>query len=297
MIVLRTKAELRHISEELIDEIREMDDGSKATLIDVLEVSGYDMNEFDSEELMELNDQLLRTSKAYHIKLDMSEHEGIDEGLPYHLEFIVKNRRAQIKCPRCGSKNTARILYGMPAYSEEMERKLNEGKLYLGGCCVTEHDPARHCNECYRNFATPPVIEKEGVIEDYRDIVTGISFSCGGFFGGETSIEIKRTKEGIMVRVNRYSFDPKELPEKSYPMEYKITEMRWQRLVNKLYTNLYVHEWKKKYVDYGVLDGEQWNLEISLTGRRKRTYYGSNDYPPYWKELNQLLKPFMRVRK
>ena len=294
---MRTRAELRHISEELIDEIREMDDGSKATLIDVLEVSGYDMNEFDSEELMELNDQLFRTAKAYHIKLDMSGHEGMDEGLPYHLEFIVKNRRAQIKCPRCGSKNTARILYGMPAYSEEMERKLNDGKLYLGGCLVTDHDPARHCNECYRNFATPPVIEKDGVIEDYRDIVTGISFSCGGYFGGETSLEIKSTKAGIMVRVNSNSFDLEKYPDNLYPMEYKITELRWQRLINKLYTELYVHEWKKKYVDYDILDGEQWNLEISLTGRRKRTYYGSNDYPPYWKELNQLLKPFMRVRK
>ena len=294
---MKTKTELRHISEDLIDEIREMDDGSRSTVLDILEVSGYDTDEFKSEEMMELTDQLFRTAKAYHIKLDMSEHEGMDEGLPYHLDFVVNNRRAQIKCPRCGSKNTARILYGMPVYSEEMERKLNEGKLYLGGCCVTDNGPTRHCSECCRNFATPPVIEKDGMEEDYRDIVTGISFSRGGFFGGQTSLEIRRTKAGIIVRANRDSFDSEEYSGSRYPMEYKITEMRWQRLINKLYSDLYVHEWKKKYIDHDILDGEQWNLEISLIGRRKRTYYGSNDYPPYWNELIQLLKPFFRVRR
>ena len=39
-----------------------------------------------------------------------------------------------------------------------------------------------------------------------------------------------------------------------------------------------------------MFDGEQWNLEISLIGRRKRTYYGSNDYPPYWNELIQKME-------
>lgn len=37
-----------------------------------------------------------------------------------------------------------------------------------------------------------------------------------------------------------------------------------------------------------VLDGVQWSLDITLTNRRKRTYRGNNQYPPYWEELCRL---------
>lgn len=33
------------------------------------------------------------------------------------------------KCPKCGSRRVAPILYGMPAFSEEMEQQLKEEKL------------------------------------------------------------------------------------------------------------------------------------------------------------------------
>ena len=59
--------------------------------------------------------------------------------------------------------------------------------------------------------------------------------------------------------------------------------------------DMYLHEWKKSYVDQDVLDGTQWSLEIKLTGGRKRTYTGSNDYPPYWNELLKVFKPFADV--
>ena len=58
---------------------------------------------------------------------------------------------------------------------------------------------------------------------------------------------------------------------------------------------LYVHEWKKSYVDPYVLDGEQWGLEFQLTGRRVRNYGGSNAFPPYWAELKGTFSPFLKV--
>ena len=67
----------------------------------------------------------------------MSAHDGMVEGLPFHLDYIVRNKRAQIKCPYCSSKNTARILYGYPAYSEELQKKLDNGKIAIGGCCIS----------------------------------------------------------------------------------------------------------------------------------------------------------------
>lgn len=51
-------------------------------------------------------------------------------------------------CPKCGSGSVAAILQGMPAYSEKLESDLEEGRVVLGGCCVTGDDPKWHCNAC-----------------------------------------------------------------------------------------------------------------------------------------------------
>ena len=42
------------------------------------------------------------------------------------------------QCPKCRSKRVAPILYGLSAFSEELEQKLNNEELYLGGYCVWE---------------------------------------------------------------------------------------------------------------------------------------------------------------
>ena len=264
-----TKTELRYLAEDLVHELREMPDGTEITSWQLLKVGGYDPDEYDFSDLMEYHQALFRAAKANHITLDMSKHENKVEGLPYNLDFVVRNKKAQIKCPYCGSKNTARILYGMPAFSEELQAKLDSGKLHLGGCCISgvpdenggmiNLDPGRYCNDCHKEFARPPylVSKNHSSAEAYADIVTGIRFSYGGFFQGHTEITIKR-------------------------------------LVYVLYFELFLHEWMMVYYFLDGLVGEQWSLEITLTNRRKRTYEGSNAYPPYWPELKALFRPFLR---
>ena len=51
-------------------------------------------------------------------------------------------------CPACGSKRIAAYLYGMPVFSEELKNNLDKGKIILGGCCISEDDPAFKCLEC-----------------------------------------------------------------------------------------------------------------------------------------------------
>lgn len=60
--------------------------------------------------------------------------------------------RKPLKCPSCGGKPIATILYGMPAYSVELEEKLQSGAIALGGCCVTDDDPKWTCTHCGQNF-------------------------------------------------------------------------------------------------------------------------------------------------
>jgi hypothetical protein len=55
-------------------------------------------------------------------------------------------RTPERRCPRCRSTAVLRILYGLP--DEELRREAEEGKVALGGCCLSENDPAWICNDC-----------------------------------------------------------------------------------------------------------------------------------------------------
>ena len=50
------------------------------------------------------------------------------------------------KCPKCGSLNTVRIVYGYP--SEQGILAAEKGEIILGGCCVTFSEPEFHCKDC-----------------------------------------------------------------------------------------------------------------------------------------------------
>ena len=148
--------------------------------------------------------------------------------------------------------------------------------------------PSRHCNTCDKDFGTPSLLitKKKELAEDYRDIVESIKFSVGGYFGGFTNVTVRRNKDGAIVKVMK-TLDP------DIPVERQITQAQWNKIVNTLYSHMYLHEWKKKYEDPSVLDGTQWNLDIHLTNNRVRNYYGSNAYPPYLNELEKLFKRYL----
>ena len=51
-------------------------------------------------------------------------------------------------CPVCGSLRIARILFGLPDFSKDLEEALSEGTVTLGGCLVTGDDPGWECLGC-----------------------------------------------------------------------------------------------------------------------------------------------------
>lgn len=46
--------------------------------------------------------------------------------------------------------------YGMPAYSEKLQADLDAGRIVLGGCELTEHDPTWECINCGQQFYKGP---------------------------------------------------------------------------------------------------------------------------------------------
>ena len=75
------------------------------------------------------------------------------------------SKRKPKKCPKCGCARAASIRYGFPEFSPEVERDLEAGKVVLGGCCVSDRDPAWKCVECderiYREADARPVPPRE----------------------------------------------------------------------------------------------------------------------------------------
>ncbi|HAE15778.1 MAG TPA: hypothetical protein DCG51_04435 [Erysipelotrichaceae bacterium] len=191
-------SEIRNLAEYLIEDLRECEDGTVTSTYELAKKSGYEDLDF-----FELDNALRRSAKENKIILDMSEHDGQAEGLPYNLTFTVHNQKAQIKCPRCGSTNTARYIYGYPLNNAEMQKKLDEGKWALGGCCIYSAEvngqiidimPSRYCNDCHKDFGASPVLltPKKDLAEDYRDIVKAIELSIGGYLYGYTDITISK---------------------------------------------------------------------------------------------------------
>ena len=75
-----SKADIRHIAESMIEDLRECEDGTITSTSRLAYKFGY--MDLETEDLYELHDAIFRVAKANKIKLDMSEHDGKLEGLP-----------------------------------------------------------------------------------------------------------------------------------------------------------------------------------------------------------------------
>ena len=301
-----TTEQLQQIVDDLIEELRECEDGTCITTALLLEEAGYELEDFRTTDLLVIHSALFEAAEINHITLDMSAHRGRLEGLAHNLDYVVHNKDAQVKCPYCGSRNTARILYGMPAFNEEMERKLEAGKIVLGGCCIMTvpvggdrevvTGPERKCNECRKEFGKPPLIISKDYssAEDYRDVVESIKFSIRELRGGNLEITIRKKQTGALAKVSGFLFSP----DPDLQEDRQITAEEWSEILEKLYCSMYLHEWKKHFeVEEGicVMDGESWKLQIKLAGNRVRNYHGENAYPPYWPELKEIFRKYASI--
>ena len=148
------RAKIKEMAEEMLQEACKQPAGTRATTVSLLRDAGYEVL-CHEKELPELHAALFKAAKKRDLDLDQSAHDGKEEGLPFDLDFVIRYGDAMTRCPKCGSRKIAPILYGMPAFDEEMQRKIENRELYLGGCCVSDSDPRFHCFECGKDFGRP----------------------------------------------------------------------------------------------------------------------------------------------
>ena len=158
-----TSEQIKDIAGHLLEELRELPDGKVITTAGLLLKQGYAPDDFGEEGLLSFHEALKGAAKAAGIAFARAGE--YDENVsPYDARLRVINIRARIRCPYCGSRRTARILYGKPFFTKELQQKLDAGKVVLGGCCIETAEvdgkqvnimPKRHCNKCGKDFGGP----------------------------------------------------------------------------------------------------------------------------------------------
>lgn len=66
------------------------------------------------------------------------------------------NTHKQTRCSKCDSHKVARIIYGMPDFTERLEKLEEQGKIVFGGCSVSGNDPKYECTECGTGYYKRP---------------------------------------------------------------------------------------------------------------------------------------------
>ena len=188
-----------------------------------------------------------------------------------------------MKCVKCGSTNVARYLRGMPDYSDELKKEIEKGKVILGGCQISEYQPQYRCNKCKKDFAFPPIKIHKNEFVNYLLNTTYVEFSYGGYFEGCHTIIIEKDEENHCY-ISSSHFMKSEKKE--------LSLKQFENILKTLYQRAYVLEWKRRYVDYDILDGTQWELKIKCKGVRQLNIYGSNQYPPLFNTVKNLFKKF-----
>ena len=191
-------------------------------------------------------------------------------------------------CPRCGSRNTAAILWGMPAMTPELQEKLAKKEIVLGGCCITTSDPTHHCNKCNKDFG--------GAYFPTPALVKELTFFLGGYFGPSHWVCLNAdTAERVLKYA--YSCDGGNVNLKTEVggegaeiLRVPLGD-RWFEFSRDL-LRCYFIDWKRTYSNNHILDGTQWSLEVVFTNGKRIMRSGSNAFPPHWKKLIALFKKY-----
>lgn len=175
------------------------------------------------------------------------------------------------KCPKCNSRNSVRIVYGMPSY--ELFKEAEAGEIKLGGCSIMEGSPEYFCKECEHKWNMRQAIDNA-----YSSIKT-IKASVGGYFGGYNNVNI----DLINLETTWSTSLSTEGPKIKYIDRIALGDFIEQlKIVNFL-------NWKVKYIEPEVCDGTKWSVKIK-TKDRIILKHGDNKFPEEWNLFCSLIE-------
>ena len=292
---------IEYVVDDLLEDLRDCEDGTVTNVSKLYKALEYDDIELNEPDISAVISKLLTEAEKNNIYLEDPVNGKRIEGVSYNADFIVHNKEGQIRCPKCGSNNTAWFIHGYPIYNNRIKDKIDRNKVALGGCMISSvkvegeyvwYEPERHCNDCKSDFGFPPImVDREtNTGEYYRDIVTAVEIEMNCEINPlmKKHIEITNKDDGAIITV----YDHSEV----YPVhkeEINIDDKTWEEISDSLFSSIKIQEWNEDYTDLDWLDGESWRVEISLTNNRKLCFNGRNAYPPKWNEFKDIFKEYL----
>lgn len=117
---------------------------------------------------------------------------------------------------------------------------------------------------------------------EHLPYIETVIFSAGGYFGG-----FERTT--VHFSGSQAVFDAETMNPPSAMAQVHYEGMTKSQFLAKIRA-LHIEDWDEEYMALGVLDGEQWNLEIRFSdGHRPLIINGSNAYTPHFRSLRRLM--------
>jgi hypothetical protein len=87
----------------------------------------------------------------------------------------VSDPTAGLMCPACGSSYIAGYLYGFPPPDPQLETRIRDGQVVLGGCVIYDDQPDFRCNGCgfeFRAFEIAHAAERQGAVAGKNRMAT-----------------------------------------------------------------------------------------------------------------------------
>jgi len=184
------------------------------------------------------------------------------------------------QCPRCGSKDTVKIVYGMPT-----EELFNTDKYWIGGCCIEIGDdgekisPDYHCKACGHEW------NKKQAIHDWYSSIESLTVSIASFGGINGKIIIDFKNFNIQWEPILYM---KDFVDKKNLNKHEI-----ETILNTLIDSDFLN-WKAKYGDENIIDGMQCEIEYIIKQKKKKISC-LNEFPDKWIKFYDLLNSLVGV--
>lgn len=117
-------------------------------------------------------------------------------------------------------------------------------------------------------------------------------FKIGGFFNGSDEVRLWIYKHSAKYEILSMNFDHIEdfdqYEKKRLPVKDMDQLAKWDALG--------VNSWSDEYLQTAC-DGTQWELTYREDGKKTRRIFGSNAYPPQWKQFIEWLGALMPEMK
>ncbi len=107
-----------------------------------------------------------------------------------------------------------------------------------------------------------------------------VIFSDGSFFDGYKTTTVCFHEDQTIYTVRSSLCDLYSMPQGGMAKAKFLSKIQ----------SLHIENWDREYEDDTVMDGEQWSVSIHFTdGYKPLEIYGSNAYPPHFKDLQKLM--------